>query len=237
MMDIGIVIPVHNEGLLAEASVACALHAAGAARIKGLQVSLTIVADRVDTATTALLEGWRARGANILDSAAGDLGLARNAAIDATPARFIALLDGDDLWGDGWLAAAHEAAHSDPRRVVWHPEGNLYFGQGGDPRWLLHPDMEHPDFDASQLWLRNLWNSLCFAPRELFLEVPYRPTRLADGFGYEDWNWHLNTIGRGILHKVVPGTVHLLRQKPVSLVRLTAAAGALVIQPERDVVI
>ncbi|MBB3899884.1 glycosyltransferase family A protein [Roseococcus suduntuyensis] len=230
MSEIGVILPVHREGLLAEASFACALDAARAAAGHGIGVTITVVADRADAATRALLPGWAARGATLLESEAGDLGLARNAAIAATPARFIALLDGDDLWAEGWLTAALAAARADPRRIVWHPEASLYFG-AGDPRWLLHPDMEHPEFDPAQLWLRNSWNALCFAPREIFLDIPYRPTDLSGGFGYEDWNWNMNTLRQGVLHKVVPGTLHLLRQKAVSLVRSTAAAGALVIQP------
>lgn len=226
--EIGVVVTLHREGLLAAASLASAMEAAEFARARGSTVHLMAVLDRPDAATASVLESWKG-GIEVLERACGDVGLNRNAAVAALPARFLALLDGDDLWTPDWLAAAHDAARAGPSRAVWHPEANLYFDQHGHEHWFMHPDMEAPDFDRASMELFNPWTALCFAPRELFLEVPYPASDLAGGFGYEDWHWNLATAARGAVHKTVPGTVHLIRQKPVSLMRRTAAGGALMV--------
>jgi hypothetical protein len=78
-----------------------------------------------------------------------------------------------------------------------------------------------------RLAMGNLWTSLAFARRELFLRAPYRRTDLRAGFGFEDWAWNSDTISQGMIHKIVPDTVHLLRRKASSLNAQTRGAGAL----------
>lgn len=230
--DISVIVTLHQEGLLAEATLASAARAAGVAARQGLSVHLLAVVDRPDELTRSVLEGWRSR-LEILEVHTGDVGLNRNAATASATADFVAFLDGDDLWAPDWLATAFAAAQAGPVRSVWHPEANLYFGEAGNESWFLHPDMEAPGFDRAIIELYNPWTALCFAPRALLLDIPYPPSDLAGGFGYEDWHWNLVTARRGVLHKIVPGTVHFIRQKPVSLMRRTTAAGALMVPPPR----
>jgi hypothetical protein len=236
MPEIGVVVTLHREGLLAAATLASAFEAAEFARVKGKTVRLLAVLDQPDAVTRSVLESWR-HGLDVLEVVSGDVGLNRNAAVAALSARFLTMLDGDDLWAPDWLVAAHTSACAGPPGAVWHPEANFYFGQRGSEHWFMHPDMESPGFDRASMELINPWTSLCFAPRELFMEVPYPASDLPRGFGYEDWHWNLATAARGALHKTVPGTVHLIRQKPVSLVRRTAASGALMVPLPRSSVI
>lgn len=214
--------------MLAEATLASAAEAVRVAARQGISVQMIAVADRPDDLTRTVLEGWRSE-LEALEVSTGDVGLNRNAAIASVTAEFVAILDGDDLWAPDWLAAAFAAARAGPAGAVWHPEANLYFGAPGDEHWFLHPDMQAPGFDRAIMELYNPWTALCFAPRALFLDVPYPPSDLAGGFGYEDWHWNFATAQRGVLHKTVPGTVHFIRQKPVSLMRRTTAVGALMV--------
>ena len=229
--DIGVILTFHREGLLAQSTLRSAWEAKARAEARGLRVEVTVVADQPDPATAAVLGGWRAQGhtLRLIESEAGDVGHNRNAAIAATPARFIATLDGDDLWCPDWLTAAATRAMEGARRVIWHPEANLYFGQRGAEHWFMHPDMDAPGFDVADLVLVNPWTALCLAPREIFLDVPYPPSNVKAGFGFEDWHWNRATVARGVVHKTVPGTVHFIRQKPVSLMRSTAATGGLMV--------
>lgn len=226
--DICVVLTLHREGLLAQGSLASAAEAVRVAARQGISARILAVADRPDDLTRGVLAAWRG-GLDLLEANSGDVGLNRNAAIAASGAGHIAILDGDDLWAPDWLAAAFAAARSGPARAVWHPEANLYFGVPGQEHWFLHPDMEAPGFDHAAMELHNPWTALCFAPRALFLEVPYPASDIAGGFGYEDWHWNLATAARGMVHKTVPGSVHFIRQKPVSLMRRTAAGGALMV--------
>lgn len=226
--DICVVLTLHREGLLARGSLASAAEAIQVAAGEGVSARILAVADRPDTLTRGVLEGWGG-ALEVLEADTGDVGRNRNAAIAASAAEFIAILDGDDLWAPGWLAAAFAAARAGPPRAIWHPEANLYFGAAGREHWFLHPDMEAEGFDRAAMELFNPWTALCFAPRALFLEVPYPSSDIEAGFGYEDWHWNLATAARGMVHKTVPGSVHFVRQKPVSLMRRTSAGGALMV--------
>ena len=226
MTDITAVLNVHREGPLAVGSLRSIAAARQVAEAAGLTVEVLAVADCSDRATLNVLAG--APGVRVVETEVDDLGLARNAGVAAATGQHIAFLDGDDLWGPRWLLAAHEASMKEPRPVVWHPEASLYFGSEKAPYWLIHPDMEQVEGDWVTLGIRNLWTSLSFARRDAYVQVPYRRTDLAAGFGLEDWSWNAEVVAHGYLHKPVAGTTHLVRMRPTSLVQRTAAVNALV---------
>jgi hypothetical protein len=225
MTDITAILNLHREFILAHASLRSMRAAQAVATAAGLSVQLLVVADRTDGATRDYLAQWN--DLELLETDVDDLGLARNAGIVAASGRYIAFIDGDDLWTANWLAEAHAAAQQDPRRVVWHPEVNLYFGTGHRPYWMLHPDMDTPECNWMDLSHGNLWTALSFAARDLYQEVPYERTDLANGYGYEDWSWNCAVIAHGSLHRPVPGTAHLIRVRQSSLARRTEGSGAL----------
>ncbi len=204
------VVNLHREGRDAQPTVRSAEIAVERARGLGVEVELLLVADRPDAETVELVESIP--GANTLVLDVGDLGEARNAAAAEARGRWVAYLDGDDLWGASWLAAAHQAASApteiDP--VVWHPELSLYFGE--TRRAVHHPDSLSPGFDRTRFRLHNAWTALCFVEREVVLTVPYRRNRLAHGFGFEDWSWNTEILDRGGAHRIVPDTVHAIRR-------------------------
>jgi hypothetical protein len=226
MTEITAILNVHDEGILAHASLLSILAAKRAAEAAGISVEILVAADCPSESTYAFLSTARGFGTQLLELSVHDLGLARNAAVAACSSHFVAFLDGDDLWSRRWLAMAHKMATDNSPSTIWHPEANLYFGAGG-ARWMLHHEMDDFAGDWVSLGLRNHWTSLCFTAREILLQVPYRSTDLKAGLGYEDWSWNAETVARGYLHKIVPGTVHLLRTRPNSLVRQTAAAKGL----------
>jgi glycosyltransferase involved in cell wall biosynthesis len=227
MTDVCGVLNLHGEGLLAHSSLISMVRAKAAAEPLGVSVELLVVADCPTDATRDYLQTADGLGVRCLVVDVDDLGLARNAAVAATESAHVAFLDGDDIYSDNWYLLAFEAASRDDRNVIWHPEANLYFGGPDTPVWRLHPDMDLAVDDWMRLAMANLWTSLAFARRELFLEVPYRKTELRAGFGFEDWAWNSDTISHGMIHKIVPGTVHLLRRKAHSLNAQTRGVGAL----------
>jgi hypothetical protein len=220
-VDITVVLNVHSEGMLAHPTVLSLQKAKLHAERHGLTVDVLVVQDKPSSETLEYFSECKVLDFTNLLVAFGDLGLSRNAGTQAAKGKWIAFLDGDDLWGTNWLTACHSTAIGDMRNVVWHPEASQYFAL--EPHIYRHIDMEDPTFDLLTLMTNNYWTSLSFAGRDLYLSYPYPPTHLDKHLGYEDWSWNTHTISQGVLHKVVPGTVHFIRQKPLSLVRQTAA--------------
>ena len=225
MTEITAILNVHREGILARSSLLSIARARHTAEAAGIAVEVLAIADCSDRTTLDTLASTT--GVRVLETSVHDLGLARNVGVGAAKGRYIAFLDGDDLWGGNWLRSAYERATAESEGVVWHPEACLYFGSKYGPHWLIHPDMETIEGDWVTLGIRNQWTSLSFAPRTTYLEVPYRRTNLAAGFGKEDWSWNSEVVAHGHLHKPVPGTAHLVRMRDDSLVRRTDAAKAL----------
>jgi glycosyltransferase involved in cell wall biosynthesis len=218
---ISVVLTAHREGVLAGptiASLEAALARAAAAGLPGIEV--VAVLDRPDADTAALVAAaLPAARRLVLD--AGDPGVARNAGIAAAAGCFVALLDGDDLWSENWLAEAWGLVSARPDAIA-HSELNLTFGAERSLWW--HVDSEGPLFDPAYLDWANYWDAMTLARREVHLRFPYRPNDLALGFGHEDWHWNLVTLAAGHPHKPVPGTLHFKRRRHGSQLHKANAA-------------
>lgn len=237
--EITVTVTFHREGALTLPALGSLGDLVNVARTAGLAVETQAILDRADDVTrhnVAAAGRWIDR---IEEVSFGDLGLSRNAGTRLARGRFLAFLDGDDLWGEQWLRAAFEAATttSTPAEVVWHPEHLYIFSEqdfGKTPEAApqsfhsLMRSSDTPEFNPLLLVLHNLWSANAFAPRELHLRFPYRAVDRDRGFGIEDWSWNLETLGAGIHHRVVPGTVHLIRKRgSESLDRQNQAIGLL----------
>jgi glycosyltransferase involved in cell wall biosynthesis len=223
--DITAILNVHHEGVLAHASLSSIRAAREVARVAGIVVEILVVADCPDLPTLDYFSD--AKDLRLLQTDVDDLGLARNFGVKEARGEFVAFLDGDDLWGATWLQAAWGMARRGVQGVVWHPEGNLFFGSSLEPYWLMHSEMEEAEGDWVNLGIRNQWTALSFGARSIYQRVPYRRTNLAAGFGYEDWSWNCEIVAQGYLHRPVPGTAHMIRVRASSLLRRTMGARAL----------
>jgi len=225
--DITAVINGHAEGLIAEPSLRSLSRAAATARLSGLRVELLAILDKPNAITQEVFNEFARHepGLRIEIVEHGDLGYSRNSAVERALGKWIGFLDADDIWGADWLVRAHAAAEADPRKIVWHPETNAYFGV--TPYIFLHVDMEDPSFHIADLGYTNLWTSLCFTAADLLRAVPYAGTDLKNGIGYEDWCWNIDVLNSGGIHKIVPNTAHAIRTRSVSLVKQTSAADSI----------
>jgi len=224
--DITAILNVHNEGVLLKHTVqsfASAIHYARASR---LSVEGIIVVDRPDAITLEVLSELTLFDFRTIMVDCGDLGCSRNAGINAASGKWIAFLDGDDLWGKNWLERAYAMGESDPRCLILHPYLNLYFSP--QKTWLFyHVDMEDAVFDFRVLFSENYWTSLSFARRETYLKHPYTRNDLKERIGFEDWTWNCRTVSADFIHKTVPNTMHFIRRKRESLLIDTVTNKAL----------
>lgn len=226
MNDVTLVVNYHQEGHLANVSAASARLAAEVAGLRGVKVQLLAVLDRPDKLTRQVVEASVGVWDSVLECGYGDLGLARNYAVDHVTTRWMAFMDGDDLCGDQWLAAAHaEALRTDSSRVFFHPEWIFYFDESD----LLHQSSSHAPlpnvksffmkqvdcgselFDPNLLRFNNLFTSNQFGETAVYSEFPFIGVDRASGFGIEDWTWNAQGIARGLKHQIVADTVHLVR--------------------------
>ncbi len=226
-MDVAAVVNLHREGTTAAPSLISAWRAIENARAHGHSARLVLALDRSDEATEGLAKEWEDRGAHLVSCNEGDLGAARNAAVQEVDADWIAFLDADDLWSENWLTAAAEVASQLPRRPgpdVLHPAVNVIFG---DHHSLLHHRAsDDPSFSWARFRLHNAWTALSVARRSDLLELPYPRNVLVEGFGFEDWSWNMAVLDAGGRHHVVRDTCHFIRRVTAGSL-LTSSAEAL----------
>lgn len=218
--DITVTVNFHCEGAFALSALASLSDLVNVARTAGLTVETQAILDCTDQLTRHIVDVRGRWIDKVQEVAFGDLGLSRNAGTRLAHGRFLSFLDGDDLWGEQWLRAAFQAAAlpTAPQDVIWHPEYIYVFSEpefagaaGAGIRLLQSSDT--PGFNPVMLVLGNLWSANAFARRDLHLRLPYCAVDRARGLGIEDWSWNLETVWSGIRHRVVPGTVHLVRRK------------------------
>lgn len=207
--DITAVITAHREGLLAGPSLRSLLDAVNTARDAGLSVETIAVLDDPDDATRTMFASAEEWGVRVDEVSCRDQGLARNHAVSLAHGAQLAFLDGDDLWSENWLVAAHEVCHQG--QVIGHPEADWFFGAVESVFFPV--DQRDPAFDPSYLRIGNIWDAMCMAPRRAYAEIPFAPRDIDGGFAYEDWHWNMETVAGGFEHRVVPGTVHFKRRR------------------------
>jgi hypothetical protein len=225
---ITVTINFHREGEFAVPALASLSDLVNAARRAGLAVETHAILDRCDEPTRHIL-ATRGQWLDAVEEVSfGDLGLSRNAGTRLAHGRFLAFLDGDDLWGEQWLPTAFEAATNPtaPRDAIWHPQHLYVFSKsdfdrassGSTPQTGIETfhsvmcDSDKPGFNLASLMFDNLWSANAFARREIYLRFPYRAVDWQRGTGIEDWSWNFATLDAGIPHRVVPGAVHLIRK-------------------------
>lgn len=217
--DITVTLNLHREGAFAASALASLKDLVQVAQAAGITVETQAILDCADTLTRETVElcgGWIDK---IEEVSFADLGLSRNTGTRLSHGRFLAFLDGDDLWGERWLSAAFDAAAGvdSVENSVWHPQYLYVFTKAHDTDTAaslrLMQSSDTLGFNPALLVFGNLWSANTFAHHNLYERFPYCAADHVRGIGIEDWSWNLETIWAGVHHRVVPDTVHLIRRK------------------------
>lgn len=207
--DITVVVTAHSEGR----EVARSLNALRStiAAVPNLAVEVVLVLDGADEATEQAVGAAIARdavagavGLEVLRVEHRDLSAARNDGIRGSRARFVGVLDADNLPSPNWLAGAYATLKAGPTPAIAHPELIVTFGERREV-WPLMASSD-PRFESGWLAWYNPWDAFVLAHREVLEEIPYRASRPGDGFGPEDWAFNCDTLAAGIPHLIARGT-------------------------------
>lgn len=217
--DLTLVVTAHDETAVCGPTMRSADLAVAAARAAGLTVQTVIGLDRATEATAAYFRQARFDHWERWEYDEGDLGRVRNAMLPRTDGRLIAFLDADDLFSENWLVEAVrtlDAAAERGERAIAHPELNMVFD--GNRSVLVNIPDDSPLFTPHYLYVRHCYDSLCMAPREAHLEIPYVSRDVPNGLSYQDFHFTIESLDAGWRHLVVRDTIIFKRRRDYSLV-------------------
>jgi len=202
------------------------------AEATGLDVQLVMTLDGGDQQTEmAIMSHPALRPVDVLHRVElFDLSLCRNHAVARANGEFIAILDGDDLFSENWLAVAVETIRQHGPSTIVHPHLMIAFGT-----WQAYweqIDQTDPRFLPETLISFNHWNACAVARRDVFVRCPYVYARVGEtGFGFEDWHWNCETIASGFVHRLGPRTFRLERRKAEGSLNVAHQHHAAILRP------
>ncbi|HET7193898.1 MAG TPA: glycosyltransferase family 2 protein [Nocardioides sp.] len=218
MTDLSLIVTAHDETVVAGPTMRSAELAVQDARARGFSVQCIIALDAPTEATVRYFrqprfDHWERR---LLEER--DLGRVRNALLPDSDGDFIAFLDADDLFSENWLAEGMvtvRAGQERGERLIAHPELNVLFDRNRAVSRNI--DQDSALFTPHYLYVRNYYDSLCLAPREAHLAVPYAPRDIPNGLSFQDFQFSIETMSRGWKHVVVKDTIIFKRRRDFSL--------------------
>lgn len=218
MADITLAITLHAETTVAIPSIRSAEACIHAAEAAGHTVERLMAFDtptdecRDYFARTDLSSRW-----DISEFAFRDQGRTRNAIAERAHGRWLAFLDGDDLFSENWLVEAAQClqqAEQVGEKIIVHPELNIVFDAADFS--LVKISQDDLLFSPYYFCVENYYDALCAAPTKVWREHAYPLRAIADGFAYEDWQWNIETMAAGWRHVAARDTIIFKRRRDAS---------------------
>lgn len=218
MPDLTVAITAHNESIVAGPMITSVEAAIARVEAKGLSVERLIGLDNPtpeceEFFTQNELSEWSIHRVTFKDPF-----LTRNAMVDMAKGRRIAFVDADDLISENWLEEAiallqrHEAMNE---KIIVHPELNWIFE--GANSIFVKPDQMDELFNPYYFYNANYFDMMSLYPIEAARSIPYQSRDIDHGFGYQDWQWNVQTMAAGWTHKVALDTVIFKRRRADSV--------------------
>ena len=224
MIEISVAILFHKEGHLALRSLESLRRMTEQLEKDGISFEVVATLDRPDQKTKEIVLASD-QITNVFEVNFGDPALCRNHLVGVSKGKYIAFVDGDDLWSKNWLWEAYASASAGSLDTIWHPAYCYYFfekdfdfhsySDSVHPSALSH-FTKHPEssvLDEGLLLVDNVWSAHSFGSRNAFERIPFIADSKELGKGIEDWSFNIESQSKGIHHAVVPRTVHMIRIK------------------------
>lgn len=227
--DLSLVVTAHDETVVGGPAMRAAEAAIEAAECGGIAVERFIALDAATESCRAFYAQPRLSKWQIATLDMRELGRTRNEMVSRASGRWIAFLDADDLFSENWLlegARCLAKAEEQGRMVIAHPELNWLFDGAGAV--FTKPNQSDPLFSPYFLYFGNYYDSLCMAPREAHLQVPYVHRDISNGLSFQDWQWGIETMAAGWEHVAVKDTIIFKRRRDASLVTESLGRRAIV---------
>lgn len=218
-VDLTIIVTAHNETIVCGPTMMSADAAIARARREGFTVEPLIVLDSATDACREYFEQPAFDHWGRVYVEERDLGRTRNKVIPDTKGRFIAFLDSDDLFSENWLSEGIKLlnrAEDAGEKVVAHPELNWLFD--GATSVFAKPDQDCHVYSQYFFYYSNYYDSLCMAPRQCHLDIPYIHRDIPNGLSFQDWQFSVETTEAGWKHLTAKNTIIFKRRRDSSLV-------------------
>ena len=141
------------------------------------------------------------------------LGEARNHACQLLKNRFLAFIDGGDLWSANFLIDALSRATRGRQQAVWRPAFSVGFAdQYFKTDLLVRRDTPWPDMlNPATLLLEPMFPPTFLAARTVLEAVPFPVEDVERGWTEIDWWWSANLAGERIEQIPVAQSIHYHR--------------------------
>lgn len=148
-----------------------------------------------------------------LDVPEGCLGTARNRAVQQTTGKYVAFVDGTDIWSRNFLVEASSCDQRSTRPTVWRPYASVGFADQYDQisQYSLRLIPQPEWFDPLSLLQSNPYPTTLFTRRTILDQVPFPLEDHDRGWTDVDGWWCANVAGVGIDQRPVPETLHYFR--------------------------
>jgi len=218
-VDLTLCVTAHDETLVAGLTMRSADVAVACAEAEGITVERIIALDTATEGCSGYFDQPRFDAWERRHCANRDLGLTRNEIVRHATGELIAFLDADDLFSENWILEGvrrYREAVAVGERVIVHPELNWLFD--GANAVVRKVDQTDPLFSPYFFYLRNYYDSLCIAPRQAHLEIPYLHRDIPNGLSYQDWQFSIESMAAGWRHVIARDTIIFKRRRDTSLV-------------------
>jgi len=217
--DLAVIVTAHNESVVSGPTIRAADLSIARARAAGFVVQPILALDHATPDCRAYFNQPAFDHWARWDVDQGDLGRTRNAAVARCDAENIAFLDADDLFSENWLEEGLKLIHAG-RQIgetrIAHPELNWLFD--GEASVYVKIDQDDPLFSPHHFAFTNYYDSLCMSPRQAHLDCPYVHRDIPNGLSFQDWQYSVETMAKGYVHRSARDTIIFKRRRDFSLV-------------------